>query len=127
MARKRLMVLKERSTRLRSQYSAKSLLARGRGNRPRRHDGLGAADFEVLDEADTVIACVGEEAYGFDFLGQDLGLRCVVNVSAGEAHRQGIARRVDDGVNPGRPSSAERPVVSFASPVFESRRCAGGL
>src|SRR3712207_7352558 len=52
------------------------------------------------------IAFVGEEGCGFDFLGQDLGLRCVVNVSAGEAHRQRIAQRIDDGVNLGRRSSA---------------------
>ena len=58
---------------------------------PRRNDGLDAADFEMLDEAVAIIAFVGEEGCGFDFLGQDLGLRYVVNVSAGEAHRQRIA------------------------------------
>jgi hypothetical protein len=58
---------------------------------PRRNDGLDAADFEMVDEAVAIIAFVGEEGCGFDFLGQDLGLRYVVNVSAGEAHRQRIA------------------------------------
>ena len=58
---------------------------------PRRNDGLDAADFEMLDAAVAIIAFVGEEGCGFDFLGQDLGLRYVVNVSAGEAHRQRIA------------------------------------
>src|SRR5215211_2631193 len=58
---------------------------------PRRNDGLDAADFEMLDEALAIIAFVGEEGCGFDFLAQDLGLRYVVNVSAGEAHRQRIA------------------------------------
>jgi hypothetical protein len=44
----------------------------------------------MLDEARRYhsLAFVSEEGCGFDFLGQDLGLRYVVNVSAGEAHRQ---------------------------------------
>jgi hypothetical protein len=54
---------------------------------PRRNDGLAAADFEMLDEAVAIIACVGEEGCGFDFLDRDLGLSYVVNVSAGAAHR----------------------------------------
>jgi hypothetical protein len=45
---------------------------------PRPNDGLDAADFELLDEAVAIIAFVGEEGCGFDFLGQDLGLRYVV-------------------------------------------------
>jgi hypothetical protein len=53
----------------------------------------------MLDAAVAIIAFVGEGGCGFDFLGQDLGLRCVVNVSGGEAHRQWIAQRIDDGVN----------------------------
>ena len=36
---------------------------------PRRNDGLDAADFEMLDEAVAIIAFVGEEGCGFDFLG----------------------------------------------------------
>ena len=73
----------------------------------------------MLDEAVAIIAFVGEEGCGFDFLGQDLGLRYVVNVSAGEAHRQRIAQRIDDGgilvVNPPR----ERPIASF-DPLFRA-------
>src|ERR687889_2819268 len=60
---------------------------------------------------------VGKEGCGFDFLGQDLGLRYVVNVSAGEAHRQRIAQRIDDGVNLGRQSSA-RAADRFVRPPF---------
>ena len=45
----------------------------------------------MLDEAACIIAFVGQEGCGFDFLAQELGLRYVVNVSAGEAHRQRIA------------------------------------
>ena len=45
---------------------------------PRRNDGLDAADFEMLNEAVAILAFVGEEGWGFDFLGQDLGLRYVV-------------------------------------------------
>jgi len=63
-------------------------------------------DFEMLDEAVAIIAFVGEKSCGFDFPGQDLGLRYVVNVSAGEAHEQRIAQRIDDGVNLGRQASA---------------------
>ena len=43
--------------------------------RPRHNDGLDAADLEMLDEALAIIAFVGEEGCGFDFLGQDLGAR----------------------------------------------------
>ena len=71
----------------------------------------------MLDEAVAIIAFVGEEGCGFDFLGQDLGLRYVVNVSAGEAHRQRIAQRIDDGVNLGRQSSA-RAADRFVRPPF---------
>ena len=71
----------------------------------------------MLDEAVAIIAFVGEEGCGFDFLGQDLGLRYVVNVSAGEAHRQRIAQRIDDGVNLGRQSSA-RAADRFVRPSF---------
>ena len=45
----------------------------------------------MLDEAACIIAFVGQEGCGVDFLAQELGLRYVVNVSAGEAHRQRIA------------------------------------
>ena len=75
---------------------------------PRRNDGLDAADFEMLAEAIAIIAFVGEEGCGFHILGQDLGPRYVVNVSAGEAHRQRIAQRIDDGVNLVRQSYAEK-------------------
>src|SRR6516164_2170529 len=69
----------------------KVALARRLAICPRRNDGFDAGDFEMLDEAVAIIAFVGEEGCGFDFLGQDLGLRNVVNVSGGEAHRQWIA------------------------------------
>ena len=95
----------------------KVALARRLAICPGRNDGLDAADFEMLDEAVAVIAFVGEEGCGFDFLGQDLGLRYVVNVSAGEAHRQRIAQRIDDGVNLGRQSSA-RAADRFVRPPF---------
>lgn len=87
---------------------------------PRRNDGLDAADFEMLDEAVANIAFVGEEGCGFDFLGQDLGLRYVVNVSAGEAHRQRIAWRIDDGVNLGRQSSARAADRFIRIPFFRA-------
>ena len=74
----------------------------------------------MLDEAVAIIAFVGEEGCGFDFLGQDLGLRYVVNVSAGEAHRQWIAQRIDDGVNLGRPSSARAADRFVRIPFFSS-------
>jgi hypothetical protein len=48
------------------------------------------ACFEMLDEAVAIIALVPKGGRGFDFLGQDLGLCYIVNVSAGEAHRQRI-------------------------------------
>ena len=40
-------------------------LARRLAMCPRRNDGLDGADFEMLDEAVALIACVGEEACGF--------------------------------------------------------------
>ena len=87
---------------------------------PRRNDGLDAADFEMLDEAVAIIAFVGEEGCGFDFLGQDLGLRYVVNVSAGEAHSQRIAQRIDDGVNLGRQSSVRAADRFVRIPFFRA-------
>ena len=93
----------------------KVALARRLAICPRRNDRPDAADFEMLDEAVAIIAFVGEEGCGFDFLGQDLGLRYVVNVSAGEAHRQWIAQRQSLVVNPPR----ERPIASFES-LFSS-------
>jgi len=48
-----------------------------------------------LEEAVAIMAFVGEEGCGLDFLDQDLGLRYVVNVSAGEAHRQWIAQHIE--------------------------------
>lgn len=87
---------------------------------PRRNDGLDAADFEMLDEAVAIIAFVGEEGRGFDFLGQDLGLRYVVNMSAGEAHRQRIARRIDYGVNLGRQIRRASGRSLRSNPLFSS-------
>ena len=87
---------------------------------PRRNDGLDAADFEMLDEAVAIIACVSEDGCGFDSLGQDLSLRYVVNVSAGEAHRQRIAQRIDDGVNLGRQSSARAADRFVRIPYFRA-------
>jgi hypothetical protein len=52
----------------------KVALARRLAICPRRNDGLDAADFEMLDEAVAIIAFVGEEGCGFDFLSRDLGL-----------------------------------------------------
>ena len=98
----------------------KVALARRLAICPRRNDGLDAADFEMLDEAVAIIAFVGEEGCGFDFLGQDLGPRYVVNVSAGEAHRQWIARRIDDGVNLGRQSSARATDRFVRIPFFRA-------
>jgi hypothetical protein len=43
-------------------------LARRLASCLRRNDGLDAADFEVLDEAVAIIAFVGDEGCGFDFL-----------------------------------------------------------
>jgi hypothetical protein len=75
----------------------------------------------MLDEAVAIIAFVGEEGCWFDFLGQDLGPRYVVNVSASEAHRQRIARRIDDGVNLGRQSSSAPAADRFVRiPLFSS-------
>src|SRR5829696_2695739 len=88
MARKCLMLLKKRSTMVALAIEREVALARRLAICPRRNDRLDAADFEMLDEAVAIIAFVDEEGCGFDFLGQDLGLRYVVNVSAGEAHRQ---------------------------------------
>jgi hypothetical protein len=48
-----------------------------------------------------------------------LGLRYVVNLSAGEAHCQRIAQRIDDGVNLGRQSSA-RAADRFVRTLFSS-------
>jgi hypothetical protein len=81
----------------------------------------------MLDEALAIIAFVGEEGCGFDFLAQEMGLRYVVNVSTGEAHRQRIAQRIDDGVNLGRQSCARAADRFVRIPFFEPRRCAGGL
>ena len=74
----------------------------------------------MLDEVVAIIAFVGEEGCGFDFLGQDFGLRYVLNVSAGEAHRQWIAQRIHDGVNLGRQSSARAADRFLRIPFFRA-------
>src|SRR5262249_55541789 len=66
----------------------KVALARRLAICPRRNDGLDAADFEMLDEAVAIIAFVGEEGCGFDFLVKTWACITCVNVSPGEAHRQ---------------------------------------
>src|SRR5262249_9910527 len=56
-------------------------LARRLAIGPRRNDGLDAADFAMRNEAVAIIAVVGEEGCGFDFLGQDVSRCDVVHVA----------------------------------------------
>src|SRR5918994_3448485 len=74
----------------------------------------------MLDEAACIITFVVVEGFGGDFLAQELGLRYVVNVSAGEAHRQRIAQRIDDGVNLGRQSYARAADRFVRIPFFRA-------
>ena len=73
MARKCLMMLEEAFDEVALAIEREVALARRLAICPRRNDGLDAADFEMLDEAAAIIAFVGKEGRGFDFLGQDLG------------------------------------------------------
>ena len=67
--------------------------------RSRRYHSLDLAHFKALYEAIGVVAFIGDERLRIDLLGERFGLRDVVDLTAGEAHGERIAERIDDGVD----------------------------
>ena|SRR6185437_15441578 len=86
------------------------------------------SDFEAGDEAVGVVILVGEKGLRVNLDAKLFGLGYVVNLSAGETERQGIAKGVDDHVNLRRQPAARTP-YGLVEPLFflERRRCVGGL
>ncbi len=82
-----------------------------------RDHRLDAAHGQGVDETVGVIPFVGDEGLRLEFGEQRLGLGDVVRLTAGQADRQRIAERVDDGVDLGRQSAA-RPPERFRPTVF---------
>ena len=70
-----------------------------------------------MDEAVRIIALVGDDRSHFDLFGKRLGLRDVMNLTAGEAEGERIAERVDDGVYLGRQPTA-RAAYCLVAPFF---------
>ena len=60
---------------------------------------------------------VGEQGLRLDLRGQRLGLRDVMGLAAGQADDQGIAERIDDGVD-FRREPAARAAYGFSAPPF---------
>ena len=78
---------------------------------------LDAAHGQGFDEAVGVVTLVGDDGLRLDFGEQRFGLGDVVSLTAGQADRQRIAERVDDGVDLGRQPAA-RPPNRFRAAVF---------
>lgn len=78
---------------------------------------LDSAHGQGFDEAVGVVTLVGDEDLRLDFGQQRFGLGDVVNLTAGQADRQRVAERVDDGVDLGRQPAA-RPPDRFPASVF---------
>ena len=99
MARKCLSLLKKRSTRLRSQYRAKSqgngVLRSGVGRNHRGDLSLG----ENLHESVGVVCLVGNERPRIGMLEQRLAAGEIVVLSCGENELDGIAESIDECVN----------------------------
>ena len=84
--------------------------------RDHRHD---AAHGQSFDEAVGVVTFVGDEGVRLDFGEERFGLGDVVDLTAGQADRQRIAERVDNGVDLGRQSAARSP-DRFLAAIFLS-------
>lgn len=82
-----------------------------------RDHRLDSAHGQGFDEAVSVVTLVGDEDLRLDFGQQRFGLGDVVNLTAGQADRQRVAERVDDGVDLGRQPAA-RPPDRFPASVF---------
>lgn len=82
-----------------------------------RDHRLDAAHRQGFDETVGVVTFVGDEGLRLDFGQERLGLGDVVGLTAGQADRQRIAERVNDGVDLGRQSAA-RPPERFRATVF---------
>ena len=92
--------------------------------RDNRRDG---ARFEAFDEGVGVIGLVGEQSLRLDLRGQRLGLRDVMGLAAGQADDQGIAERIDDGVDfrrepAARPSTSSGGLWLLRAPFFARSR-----
>jgi len=70
-----------------------------------------------FDVAVGVVTLVGDEGLRLDFGEQRLGLGDVMSLTAGQADRQRIAERIDDGVDLGCQPAA-RPPDRFRAAVF---------
>lgn len=82
-----------------------------------RDHRLDTAHGQSFDEAVGVVTLVGDEGLRLNFGQQRFGLGDVVSLTAGQADRQRIAERVDDGVDFGRQPAA-RPPDRFPAAVF---------
>ena len=60
--------------------------------RPWRDDRLDGSQFEALDEGVGVIALIAEQGFGLRFSGEGFRLGDVVDLAAGEAERQRVAK-----------------------------------
>ncbi len=82
-----------------------------------RDHRLDAAHNQGSNEAVGVVTLVSDDGLRLDLGEERFGLRDIVNLTAGQADRQRIAERVDDGVDLGRQSAA-RPPDRFLAAVF---------
>lgn len=63
-----------------------------------RNDGFDPAHLQALDEGVAIVSFVGKERFGVNLRRQMPGLGDVMDLTAGKADSQRIAKSVDDGV-----------------------------
>ena len=85
-----------------------------------RDDGADFADFEAVDEAVGVIALVGQHGFGRDLGGERLGLRDVMDLTAGQTQRQRIAQRIDDDMDFRRQTAARAAYRLVETPFLSA-------
>ena len=85
-----------------------------------RDDGADFSDFEALNEAIGVIALVGQHGFGLDLRGERLGLRDVLDLTAGQAERQRIAQRIDDDMDFRRQTAARAAYRLVEAPFLSA-------
>lgn len=85
-----------------------------------RDDRPDPAHAEMVDEAVAVVGLVSDHRRRLDLLRQRHGLGEVVSLTAGEAHDQRVAERIDDGVDLGCQSAARAPDRLVRSPLFRA-------
>ncbi len=82
--------------------------------------------FEGRDQRVGIVALVGEQSTWLDPVEKRPGLHDVGSLPRRERERDGVAERIDDGVDLGRQAAARAADSLVFAVFFEHRHCAGG-